>query len=154
MKKIKAWIRSILLSNAGPKEISEALALGVFIAFIPIIGIHTWLALGLAFLLKKNKVAVLVGVYVSNPITVLPILYACFELGQWMLGYDEPIGFHKDLFLNPYALGEKILVPLWAGSLVAGIVSTIATYYGTRFLYNRFADKIAAYRHAHHHPPA
>ena len=149
IEKIKTWIRQILLSNATPTEVSEALALGVFIGFTPTVGFHTWMALGLAVLFKKNKLVTIVGAYITNPITLIPIFYACFRLGEWIMGYDEPVGFSKTLFLHPFSLGAKILIPLWVGSLIVGLVSSIATYYLTLFLYKRFAARIAAYRKAH-----
>ena len=150
IKKFNHWIKQILLSNATPQEIAESLALGVFIGFTPTVGFHTWIALGLAVLFKKNKIATLVGAYVTNPFTLIPIFYFCFRFGEWILGYEEPAGFTKALFLHPFSLGGKILIPLWVGSLIMGLVSTVLTYYLSLFFLNRFSARIAAYRKAHH----
>lgn len=152
----KTKFKALLLSKVSPKEVSEAFALGVFISLTPTLGLHTWLALGLAALLKKNKLATLLGAYLTNPLTAIPVFYFNFRLGEWMLSYEEPAAFTKDVLLNPFSLGEKVLVPLWAGSLVVALVGSVVAYYLTLFLYRAFAVKLAEYRRRHgtHHDPS
>ena len=57
------WLRrtgQILLNvEDSPSRVAFAFALGVFIAFFPLVGIHTGLALLLAFVFRLSKAAIL-----------------------------------------------------------------------------------------------
>lgn len=151
MKHLRRKLRELLLSNVTPKEVSSSFALGMFISLTPTLGLHTALAMGFAFLLKKNKIATLMGAHFTNPLIVLPVFYFNFRLGQWMIGDTNHIAFSHELLLHPSQLGSKILVPLWVGSLAMAILGSITSYYLILFLYRWFAPKIEEFRKRHHH---
>ncbi len=56
-----------------PHRISIAFALGIFIGMSPLFGIHTLLGLAAAHILRLNRLVTIVGVYVTNPWTIIPI---------------------------------------------------------------------------------
>lgn len=64
----------LLHTHDTPERTAAAYALGVFIGFSPLLGIHTVLGLVLAFALGLNRVAVLLGIY-SNLPWILPAYY-------------------------------------------------------------------------------
>jgi uncharacterized protein (DUF2062 family) len=84
----------VLCVDDTPPRVALAFGLGVFIAFFPLLGTHTALALGTAFVLRLNRVAVLAGSFTSNPWTFVPMLTAGTLLGCVLLG------------VSPSALGE------------------------------------------------
>jgi uncharacterized protein (DUF2062 family) len=53
--------------------------MGVFIGMSPLLGIHTVLGLFAASVLRLNRLITLVGVYVTNPWTIVPI----YSFGTW-----------------------------------------------------------------------
>jgi hypothetical protein len=55
------FLGRLLNLNDTPERIAFAFAIGVFLAFSPLLGLHTFLGLTLAFLFGLNRVAVLVG---------------------------------------------------------------------------------------------
>src|SRR5439155_1124216 len=71
--RLRSWLRFALHTDDTPPRAALAFALGVFIAWTPLLGLHTVLALGLAFALGLNRVAVLAGTFVNNPWTLVPI---------------------------------------------------------------------------------
>src|SRR5262252_2951138 len=84
----------ILLQVEGsPARVAAAFGLGVFIAFFPLLGIHTGLALLLAIVLRLNRVAILVGAWINNPWTLAPMYSAGTLLGCVLLGVtpESPI---------------------------------------------------------------
>jgi uncharacterized protein len=65
----------------SPSRVAAAFGIGVFIAFFPLLGIHTGLALGTALLFRLNKAAILLGAWVNNPWTLAPMYSAGTLLG-------------------------------------------------------------------------
>jgi uncharacterized protein len=61
------WLDSLLHVNDTPERTAAAYALGVFLGFSPVLGLHTIVAIALAFMFSLNRVAVLLGVYSNLP---------------------------------------------------------------------------------------
>ena len=140
-EKIKKQFVSILSLNSHPGHISAGFAVGVFISFTPFFGLHTPLAIALAFLFRLNKLTCITGAWVNTPLTIVPVLAASYKLGQFMQG--KPVGelAIKGLewqHLKLYA--ESLLL----GSSVLGFVAAVAAYFVCYWLVVRFRKKDAA----------
>ena len=86
-KKLKQQFKNIMSLDSHPGHIAAGFSVGVFISFTPPIpGIHTALALIIAFVLRLNKLTCLTGTWVNSPITVVPSLILSYKLGKWILG--------------------------------------------------------------------
>ena len=142
MERLKRWVRYVLHTDDTPPRAALAFALGVFIAWTPVIGFHTLLALGLAFLLGLNRLAVLAGTFVNNPWTFVPIYSASAYLGSVLLGTEarlprlEAISNWSD-FAGFFAQLQPWIVPLTAGTLILGSASALLSFpivlYGIRW---------------------
>ena len=115
--------------------VARGLALGVFIGFTPTFGIQILLAIALAYLLRQNKLATFVGIFVTNPLTA-PIIYGLeYEIGRILLGM--PAVYSRaafELSLN-WHMGAQVFKPLVLGCLVLGIPAAIIAYaLGLRFV--------------------
>ena len=64
---IRRWLDTLLHVNDTPERTAAAFALGCFIGFSPFLGLHTVIALTLAFVFDLNRVAALLGVYSNLP---------------------------------------------------------------------------------------
>ena len=85
----KVLVLDLLGREEPPERVAAAIAMGIGIGFSPFIGFHIWIALGLAFLLRLNKVDAALGQFVGNPWT-LPAVYALgYRLGRGILHYDR-----------------------------------------------------------------
>jgi hypothetical protein len=133
------WLRrtgQILLHvDDTPSRVAAAFALGVFIAFFPILGIHTGMALLIALALRLNKVAVLFGAWINNPWTVTPIYTAGTLVGCLMLGIPPPSLAAVDWSLKGRAFYDSfiegfrpLLLPFVVGNLVLGALAGGATF--------------------------
>lgn len=76
----RQWLDHLLHTHDTPERTAAAYALGVFIGFSPLLGVHTLLGLVLAFALGLNRVAVLLGIY-SNVPWILPAYYTLATIG-------------------------------------------------------------------------
>ena len=69
-----------------PEEIAKGVALGIFIGMTPTFGFQMAIALLFAYLLRENRLAAILGVWVTNPVTA-PVIYAVeYEMGRLLLG--------------------------------------------------------------------
>jgi hypothetical protein len=85
----KVLVLDLLGREEPPERVAAAIAMGIGVGFSPFIGFHIWIALGLAFLLRLNKVDAALGQFVGNPWT-LPAVYALgYRLGRGILHYDR-----------------------------------------------------------------
>ncbi len=128
----KERLREILAVKEPPRKVASAFAVGVFIGMSPLLGIHTLLGILLAWQLKLNKLVTLVGVYVTNPWTIVPI----YSFGTWagakILGMERiipPMDWsHMTLKLLVREF-EYILVPFVVGSTIIGAISAVISYF-------------------------
>jgi uncharacterized protein len=121
--------------EGSPSRIAFAFALGVNLAFFPILGVHTWLALGLAIVLRLNKVAILIGVWTNNPWTVGPMLTAGTLVGCTLTGISPATLARVDWSLRGAAFHESLIagfrplvLPYILGNLVLGLVAGALTF--------------------------
>ena len=110
----------------SPHRIALSFGLGIFIAFSPLLGLHTAMALGIAIAFRLSKAAIIVGIYVNNPWTIAPMYMAGTLLGCLLLGvspddlahlrFDQQgWAFYRSLahqlepYLWPFVLGNTLL---------------------------------------------
>ncbi len=131
----RARLAQLLHTHDTPKRTAAAFALGVFFGFSPFLGLHTVLALGFAFALNLNRVAVLIGVY-SNLPWILPAYYTAVTLvGAAALGADVPPELVARLRAGPWtefrALASSLrplALSFVVGSLAGATVLALAAY--------------------------
>lgn len=128
-------LRVLLHVDGSPQRTAAAFGLGLFIAFFPVLGIHTGLALALAFAFRLSRVAILTGAYVNNPWTLAPLYTLGTVVGCELLAVPAGGLLHVDwrllASLRPY------LWPFVVGNLVCGVVAGVCGYLGLRLLLER-----------------
>lgn len=131
-RKIRGYLKRLLALNDTPERIALAFAVGVFLSFSPLLGLHTILGICIAFLFGLNRVAILMGLFVNNPWTLVPIYALATYLGGVLIGFPaaSPLnglpwsqlwssGFWSQIFRHwpwilPMFLGSTILAFLCA----------------------------------------
>ena len=128
----------------SPFRVALAFALGIFIAFFPILGIHTGMAIAIALAFRLNKVALLVGAWVNNPWTVAPMYSAGTLLGCFVLGVSPASLGRIDWSLRGTAFYASLiegfrplLLPFVLGNLVLGAAAAGVTFLALRSLLAR-----------------
>jgi len=137
----RSWFRAMLMLDDSSHRIALGAAIGVFIAMTPTVGIQMLLVLALAMLARRwfrfNKMAALLAVYISNPLTVVPIYWFGYKLGTIYFPGDisrnefEAIFQYEGLqewWASFTRLFVDVGVPLVAGSLVMATCCGLATY--------------------------
>ena len=137
----EAWkqrARQILALDAHPGHIAAAFAVGVFISFTPFFGLHTPLAIAIAFVFRLNKVAAITGAWVNTPLTVGPVLVASYELGRFLRGKEIKPFVIKSFDWADLQIYAKSLI---LGSSVIGFAAALAAYALCYWLVVRFRRK-------------
>jgi hypothetical protein len=128
---------------------------GSFVGFLPLPGVQFATAALLAWLMRGNILAAILGTFNSNPLTTPFFAVGAISLGHWMMGIDEPLSAEaigeafadafRDLWRNALALtgpGEMhweglrqfwhvVYAPYFIGSLVPGLALSLLFYYVT-----------------------
>jgi uncharacterized protein (DUF2062 family) len=139
------WLRrtgQILLHvEDSPSRVALAFAVGVFIAFSPLLGIHTGLAIVIAVAFRLNKTAIVVGAWSNNPWTIAPMYSAGTLVGCFVLGVSPASLSEIDWTLHGRAFYESLfagfrplLMPFIVGNLVLGAFASLVTFLVLRFL--------------------
>ncbi len=125
-----ALLRHVLHLQESPQRTALAFALGVFIAFSPVYGLHTVLVVLCTWLFGLNFVALLAGALVNNPWTLVPILGATYWTGALLLGHaDTPtFNWNDPSFVAVYQQILPYAVPFALGGLVLSVIGAIVSY--------------------------
>ena len=140
-------VHRILRADDSPSRIARGVAIGVFMAWLPLIGLQMLLVLAFSFFLRANKLVGLPVVWISNIFTLGPIYYPSYIVGTMILK-SEAVSI-KDF---EYRFGEisssglpwtgqmrefagvlfgKIIYPTFIGSLITGAVMALLSYFLT-----------------------
>ena len=82
---------NLLHADDPPHPLALGVAVGMFVAFTPTVGVQMVLAGFLSWLLRANKAVSIAVVWISNPGTMVPIYWYCYRIGCAILALD-PIG--------------------------------------------------------------
>ena len=123
-------LKRLLHLQDPPHRTALAFGIGVFIAFSPLLGLHTVMAIVIAFAFGLNRVAVLAGAWIN--FWALAPCYAFGTLiGALMLGVDT-----SDLNAIDWSQGMGALTstigtlfwPIMLGNTVLGAVAAVPAY--------------------------
>lgn len=82
LARFKAQFLEMLGRHDEPERVAASFAIGVAIAFTPLLGFHWIIAVLVAILLKLNKLDVFLGTLVVNPLTLGPVSAVALPLGR------------------------------------------------------------------------
>lgn len=152
------FVHRVKALQGNPHYVAMGMAIGVFVAITPTIPFHTALAILFAFVLRGSKPAAIIGVWVCNPLTVLPFYIGCYEVGTLLLNHptsdlelvlslfhtlEGPLPFSgKCAALLEFLKQEmKVFYAMMAGGMVLGLPAGIFSYFVTRKIVTRLRHR-------------
>ncbi len=131
LRQTKLMVVRFVRLRGQADEIAKGVALGIFIGMTPTFGLQMIIAIFLAFLLRENRLAAVLGVWVTNPVTA-PVIYAIeYEVGRILLGLQRVSRPPEFTFGEFAAMGYEVIGPLWVGGLLAGVLCGSLAYFVT-----------------------
>ena len=168
-----AWMREMVYPQGGfrratmyvihrmrrlpdkPHRVARGIFAGCLIGFLPLPGVQFLVAGFLAWAIRGNIFAALLGTFNSNPISTPFFAVGAISLGHWMLGIETPltsdgigrafINAGEDLWRNVLAIftpepthwggllefWNTIYVPYFIGALGPAVILSLLAYYLT-----------------------
>ncbi|MBI3625136.1 MAG: DUF2062 domain-containing protein [Candidatus Rokubacteria bacterium] len=142
-------LTTVLHLDDAPWKIALGLAVGVFIGCTPFYGLHTLLAILIAFSLRMNKMATVTGAWLNLP-WFAPFVYGLsLKVGEFVLSGGRGLEFLRGeklgdlaMMIRPYLSIERLREgflassqllfvaskPLFVGTTVVGVVAGLVTY--------------------------
>ncbi|HKZ56789.1 MAG TPA: DUF2062 domain-containing protein [Thermodesulfovibrionales bacterium] len=124
-------IRDVIKLKESPHKIALAFSTGVFIGISPLLGLHTILGVTVAWLFRLNTFAIITGVYVMNPWTIVPIYAFSTWLGAKCLGLEQmipEIDWSNVTFSDILSSLEHLIVPFLFGTFLMGSITSFISY--------------------------
>ena len=146
----------ILHADDTPHRIALGAGMGLFVAWMPALGLHMLIVLALSMVIKVNKFVALISVWISNPFTIVGIYYPNYLVGRAVVGVFHDTGqvsgaqlrefldlfkltgglapfFSSQFWQDIFSFLWQKVPELWIGSLIMGVwVGTVGyflTYY-------------------------
>lgn len=140
--------KKLLLGERTPRKLAIACALGIFVAFSPLIGLHWLLTIILAWIFSVNVAVIYAAAHVvNNPLTMVPLYLGDYAVGLWVSDKlfgsnlaDYNPSWMQWLNVKLSCLGVPNL-SLWAFIIGGHIVAIVASFLAYPFLI-RFFKKI------------
>jgi uncharacterized protein len=157
-----------------PHRIALGFSCGVMASFTPFFGFHFFLAAGLAWMLRGNVIAGLIGTAFGNPLTFPVIASVSLSLGRRILGYGVTgrdfsrvveafqaavsglwrsivafFGFGTSEWEQVLPLLTEFVLPWFVGSLLPGLITSTIFYYLLRPLIAAYQSRRRARMLAH-----
>jgi len=113
--------------RSSPREIGLSVGVGAFVACTPLLGLHVWLALGLATLLRLNRLWTLIGSRLSSTPILAVTTYCEIEAAhrlrtaRWV-----PMTLHEAMDHGPELLFDWVLGTVIVGGLIAVCTGLLA----------------------------
>jgi hypothetical protein len=140
----RSLLKQVLHLQESPQRTALAFAIGVFIGFSPVYGLHTVMVVFCAWALGLNFLALMAGAFLNNPWTLVPILGATYWVGAFLLGRpDSPSFDWQDVsFSAIYTQVMPYAVPFFLGGFVLSLLGAALAYPLAYYI-------VAKYRQSH-----
>jgi uncharacterized protein (DUF2062 family) len=118
------WLFNPQLWHLHRRNMAKAATIGLFLAFMPIPTQMLFAAIA-AIIIRANLPVSLALCWVSNPVTIPPMLYLIYKVGEWVLG--APVHAQKFAFTLQWLSAEisHIWKPLFLGAFICGTTAAI-----------------------------
>ncbi len=127
------------------QTLAAGLAIGIFVGLMPTYWVQIIIAVSLAYILKVNITAAVLGTAITNPFTTIPIVSLQYKLGLWIIGPDGPQNLNQ--YPDWIEIGLKHGTPYLIGCSITAIVGAFLGYLAILLFWNA-GTKVKEARHS------
>lgn len=111
-----------MTERLDPRHAAAAVFLGLFIGIVPIYGLQTLAAVGIALLFRLNKPLTVAGTFINNPLLQPFIVFSSVEVGCLLrYGSFQRLNLSTQVTVRPHITREQFFIWLM-GSVVLGLM--------------------------------
>ena len=137
LKPVAQFLGDPNIWHLNRRSVSGGVALGLFLAFIPLPGQMLMAGAG-AIVMRVNIALAIAMVWVTNPLTIPPLLWIAYQVGALLTGasLDPPTG-EQGVMSVGYAMSQlpHIWLPLGTGLLTLSFASSLLGFAIIRLLW-------------------
>ena len=123
-KKLRRSLRLLWDLEGTPAERARGIGVGVFCGCFPFFGLQSLMGVCLASLLKGNHLLAVLGTWISNPLTYIPLYWLNYKIGSFFLGLETNFNKFSELTQRQmWDQGWIISSRILFGSLIMGLLS-------------------------------
>ena len=128
MSPVRAW-RELRREQAGAHQMATGVAVGVFIANLPLYGVQTLLSLYAARRLRLHPLSVVAGSHISTPPVGPLLITLAIGVGHWLLhGRWLEMPQWESTWIGWAQLAGKLMLEWSLGALLVGVVMAAAAF--------------------------
>jgi len=154
---VTMWQKTMSQTGA-PHRVALGGAIGFFIGWLPIVGIQMAVSLVVCAAMRANFVASLPGVWISNPITVLPIYWLINQFGALFAGRAITWEGMEIISAELMKLGiwdgtmylfievGNVTLAMFIGGGIVGLINAVIVYPIVLVMVRRYQQRLAERR--------
>lgn len=114
--------------------VAKGCAIGFFMCMMPI-PFQMIPATILTFFFRANLIMAISFVWISNPITMVPMMYGAYLLGSKIM-FLTPIDYQNNIYWYHFFLDiNTIIIPLFIGSIIIGLLGGLIIFVSILIIY-------------------
>lgn len=132
-QKLKEYFHEIFSVSKDPRNFAFSVAIGIFIGLFFPMGLQTIFLLPISILLGCNLFIAWLFTFISNPITIIPIYFFVFRIGELVTSL-EISQIKIEILLNEmtlksiFDLGKEGLLIFFSGAFVTALFSAFLAF--------------------------
>ena len=125
-----------------PAERARGIGVGVLSGCFPFFGLQSLIGVCLASLFKGNHLLAVIGTWISNPLTYIPLYWFNYKIGSFFLGTVRELdNFSRLTQRQMWDQGWLISSRVLFGSLIVGLFLGLILGLSSYFLLKSFSNK-------------
>ncbi|MGA1846866.1 DUF2062 domain-containing protein [Deferribacter abyssi] len=136
-------MKRLLEIDRSANVVALSAAIGTFIGFSPYFGFHTVMGIAVSYIFNLPIYPVILGAYITNPITVLFIYAFCYKVGLILTDIKVNISIDwkhltfQDMFNNV----KEVFIPFFVGTHVVGIIAAFIVYIIIFYIVKKYKNR-------------
>ena len=145
LKWFKKFRRSLILLwelEGTPAERARGIGVGVLSGCFPFFGLQSLIGVCLASLFKGNHLLAVIGTWISNPLTYIPLYWFNYKIGSFFLGTVRELDnfgrlTQRQMWDQGWLISSRVLF----GSLIVGLFLGLILGLSSYILLKSFSNK-------------
>ncbi|AAP99261.1 MULTISPECIES: DUF2062 domain-containing protein [Prochlorococcus] len=126
IKRVRSLSHWIWKQEGTPAKRARGVAIGIFSGCFPFFGFQSLIGICLASLFKANHLLAIMGTWISNPFTYIPLYWMNYKVGSYFLGSDATVQVLSNVKdVQIWHQGWNITMRILFGSTIVGFSSGI-----------------------------
>ena len=143
VKRIRKFIFWLWNQEGSPFQRALGFGVGIFSGCFPFFGLQTLMGVFIAKIFKGNSILAVLGTWISNPFTYVPLYYFNYRVGSLLLNTDQVVVDFTHITTNElWSQSWYLSTRLIMGSICMGLLTGIIGGVGLYFLLTKLSNKI------------